>query len=825
MTTKSIEFKATLNTSEMDTKIQQLQQKLKTIASATSVGDKARSIYGADSPMTERSQRLQESFNQRNLQMLRQEFDIRDRLYKAQENNLKQIQIQADKAKKGSREELELLEKKIKSEEKMLRLQSEQNVIAERYKSTSGSLQGLGAGFGGGAGGPPSGIGGQMAGGGSWGDSPSLAGMLMKGMGAQRVARMLIQGVQGAANFGASMYEHPQEKAREQAGIAQGAFATSGARSMLTGQGVRSMFFAQERMRAMQNAQTAQGAINMRGFGETVGEIGGSALAGAGTGAMIGAGIGSVVPMLGTAVGGVAGGVIGANLGAIGGFGSSLLKGQTGAGIRSALSGENPMEGIARFRAEQFFQNMQANQKSEEARDPYKQVALDFLESNSGKILQAQQMSGMNDTRMMNAKHGFLSAAGGMFTTEQKLGAMGEIYGAGGSSAQGRNAGEALAIKRGFGVQGAAGIMGALSGNIGGGQIGSDAVVRKILSEAFSVGLDASEFSRETEKFLSISAKFVEQSGARTPEAMSKVAETMGSFVVGDSMRQIEAAGEAKAFMESNLGAGGTQYQKALQMSKMRGSKSMSRLSEAQKVSLANMSPDQIRAGGREIDAMIAEGGFKSAQEFEAEAMEVKKFGMTQSASQASRLKKIEDLSAKHGVSSQNPEQIKNAIKMAYAQGDTVKAKELEEVYNEGGKFISGAKSELGKGGAGAQFGEALLGGQVGFGKAGGIKALMPEQAGGMFTERDKASAVQSQHELTNAMEYAEQYKSSVESISKSSAELAGALAIMSAAIKSGDTNAQKEASEAAVRFMSKTPAPNYSVKPPTGIKTYSGIK
>lgn len=73
MTTKGIEFKATLNTSEMDAKIQQLQLKLKAIASPTTLGGAARSIYGADSPMTERAQRLQESMNKDKLETIRRE--------------------------------------------------------------------------------------------------------------------------------------------------------------------------------------------------------------------------------------------------------------------------------------------------------------------------------------------------------------------------------------------------------------------------------------------------------------------------------------------------------------------------------------------------------------------------------------------------------------------------------------------------------------------------------------------------------------------------------------------------------------------------------
>lgn len=811
MSTKNIEFKASLNTSEMDSKIQALQQKLRTIASQTSVGEKARSIYGETSPMTERAQKLQESFNQRNLQYLREEFTLRDRLYKAQENKLKQINDLVESSKKGSQEQLKLEEEKVKTQEKLLRLQSEQNAIAEKFKGIKGTTEGLVA-EGGGARppAPPSGAVPPIP------ERPESGGLLSRligGMGVAAVTRALVQGIQGAANLGAEMYEYQQTKAQQQANIAQGVFATSGAGAMLTGQGVRSMFFAQERLRALQNAQQAQGAMNLRGFGQTVAEVGAGALSGAGAGAGIGAAIGSAIPIVGTALGATAGGVLGANIGGIYGLGRSLFQGQTGAGIRGALAGENPMEAVDRYRTMKLFEDMEANMKAEEAKDPYKQVAFEYFQSNKDRFLQAQQLTGMTDEQLMGPA-GLLSSQYGMFTTSQKLGAVSAIAAAGGSTAQARNAQQALELQRDFGIQAAPQIVAGLSKSVGGGIATSDQIVRKIMGDAFSAGLDASKFGREAEKFLTISAKFVEESGARNIQTQQAVASEMASFVTGTSMKQIEAAGEARAFLESNLGVGGTQYQKALQMSKMRSTEGFSKLTEAQKVSLTSMTPDQIKAGGLELEAMAIQAGMTTEQ-FQKKAMGIKEFGMTQSSEQAKRLEKIRSEEARLGVSSADLENLNAAIAK---ETDPTRKQELINLKAEAGKFLSGQKSMLGIAGEGAQTSEALLKGTVEFGKERKPTGAAPTLEKGIFTQAQMAEAKMDQNALINARDYADQYASSVKSIADSSAVLSKALEVMAIAIKSGDTAAIKQATYTATDIMTGGTGKNVKPPAPSGI-------
>ena len=738
MSSKNIEFKATLNTAEMDSKIQQLQQKLRTLSSSTTVGDKARSIYGEGSGMTERSQKLQESFNQRNLQALRQEFDVRDRLFKSQENNLKQTDMQIEKAKKNSKEQNDLLKERIKIEEKMLRLNIEQNAIAEKAKSMGGKGRDFGAGFklpsdatftrvGGAGGGEPPifpTVTGQGGGGGAGGGD--IFGALSK---AAFGIWATVKSVQRATAIASEALTFEETQTRRQADINQLKFTASGEREALTGKGIESAFFREERAAGREEATDMPSKI------------------------------GSAVKNFFSA---------------------------EWAGFMAGGSQENMDVAKQQVYDKALLEKEIANIEAKKDTEAKMRPALEYLQQHRGGFLQAQQMSGMTDEQLMGGQ-GFLSKAGGAFTTEQKLGAMSGIYGAGGSSAQGRVAGEALQIQRQYGVQGAAGIMGGLSGNIGGGQTGSDSVVRRILADAFSVGLDASKFSRETERFLSISAKFVEQSGARTPEAMARVSEDMGSYVSGTSMKQIEAAGEARAFMQSNLGGGGSQYQQALELSHMRRSKKLSKLSESQRISLSHMTPDQLKAGGTEIEGMMAEGEFENAEEFQKEVMAGKEFKMTQSPKQASRLKRIKELSEKYGFNPADNAKLKNAIQQAEMSGDTTRLNELKELAKESGAFISAAKVETGQAGTSAQFGESYLGGAVGMGYkapdqygkdlAGTlIGAPTPGQKQGVFTEAQKGEATLNQDALTSAMEYMPKYAESVKSITAISEELAKAL-------------------------------------------------
>ena len=136
------------------------------------------------------------------------------------------------------------------------------------------------------------------------------------------------------------------------------------------------------------------------------------------------------------------------------------------------------------------------------------------------------------------------------------------------------------------------------------------------------------------------------------------------------------------------------------------------------------------------------------------------------------------------------------------------------------GEYLSVSGVQQGIAGKSSQFAESLASGKAGFGEVRAIQGAAPEQAQGMYTEAQKAEAKMDQHALTNAMDYAKNYESSVQSIAASSATLAKALELMSAAIKSGDTDRIKSAAMSSADIMAG--GTGRSVKPssPTGVRS-----
>ena len=181
------------------------------------------------------------------------------------------------------------------------------------------------------------------------------------------------------------------------------------------------------------------------------------------------------------------------------------------------------------------------------------------------------------------------------------------------------------------------------------------------------------------------------------------------------------------------------------------------------------------------------------------------------------RLEEIKKSQKDLGVNSFNKEQIDAAIA---AEKDPEKKKALQELKMKSGEYLSVSGVQQGIAGKSSQFAESLASGKAGFGEVRAIQGAAPEQAQGMYTEAQKAEAKMDQHALTNAMDYAKNYESSVQSIAASSATLAKALELMSAAIKSGDTDRIKSAAMSSADIMAG--GTGRSVKPssPTGVRS-----
>ena len=763
MTTKNIEFNVKLNSEEVTRQISELQQKLSSIQTGSNYMAKASSVYGEGSPMSKDSQRIFQTQQAEDLKYLKEKHNNLQRLKDNQEKLYKINESALGKEKIADDEKTKILAEQVKLRERMMAIQKEQIEIAERAKIADPNLSGFK-----GAGDPttPTTPTTSPTGGGSGAGSSSFESILnMIGKGA--AVKMIADAISGTARYTAeAVFEYEQTKSREQAQVTSGMYQATGMADIMHGKGVGLAYNNPERMRAMENAQEALTGLDIREWGKN---IGASVLGGAGIATSMG--------VLGGTI--ATGGMLPAAIGAAA-ITTAMFTGEAGAYLKGAnpFNKDTGAAALERYRAMNFAENFQNNIEAEKARDPFKQRAFEYFEGNRDRFIQTEQIAGINDKGLLDYLQG------GEYTQAQKLGMMGGIAGAGGSSAQIRHANQALRLQRNYGIQNAAGIMGSLSGNIGGGGTGADSVTKRILADAFSVGLDSSKFSRETEKFLQMSASFVEASGARAPEAMSKMDQRMGDFSIGTSMADINAAGGARERYNQITGGGGTALGQALGYTKMRST--FKGLSPYQMTYLNNMSADQIMAGGPVIEAAAHDAGMR-LEDFQSSMMEVHKDKVSPIAEIRKARKNLEETrkELKGETNLQKREELRQSIKLQ--EGRLIPM-----------DFGVGTTKDTDQ-----YKGLSLVEATTGGGVMRDLTKPAPAQQQGVFTDAQKADATAEGKMLGELRKYEKEYASSAKTMANISGELAIALSSLTDAIKSNDEKLKTTAAQSVINAMS----------------------
>jgi hypothetical protein len=580
-------------------------------------------------------------------------------------------------------------------------------------------------------------------GGGAEGGGGGFGSMLRSGWGQALQAYAMAQIVMRASGFVGEILKHTQEVSIREASIAQLKYDVSGRREELEGDYLKNKFFAPERATGLEESRT-------------------------------------FASRLGTKLVNLPGGVM--------------------AGLRDTLSGDLNQTAAKQYAEQTQLESERESVQAALAKNPELSAAFDYFTSRKGSFLQAQQMSGMGDKGLMD----FLGRGTGLFSPEQKLGAMSEIYGAGGSTAQGGRAFEALQLKREFGIQGAGQILGGLSGNIGGGATGSESVARKILSEAFSSGLDSSKFSRETERFLDMSAKFIEQSGARTPEAMMRVAEGMGG-PLGTSMADIRAFAGAESSFQNVMGEGAGDYSKSLQLSFARSHEKIGKLSEEQRMQIAGLNPGQIRAGGDYLEGLAKDAGYSNYSEFVKDILGpsgMKSFGATLTEESSGRLSRLGQIQTESGFDIFNKEVFEQKLKESSPEEQEKLNALREEAMGISRKLVPSmqAQGQIPRGVnpndyfsylskfTGFETEDTLSGTLVGR-----PKSEMPSRGMTTFDFAEQAAAEGEQNKLENAMQNMGRYSQLVGDVATQTENLAKA--IESAVTKINQTLGQQQQS------------------------------
>ena len=321
----------------------------------------------------------------------------------------------------------------------------------------------------------------------------------------------------------------------------------------------------------------------------------GKVLAGAGAG-MVGGGVaGSFLPGIGTAIGGIGGAVAG-------GIGAYSNMGDRNRVGLNPFAQKQYDQLLASERAKDFRETLE-NMKSQ---DPMKQQVLENYEKNYMRDAATQRQLGITDQGMYGGG-GFLSRVHqGGFMTEQGIGMANSIIGAGGSARMGRQAQFGLGMER-AGLTNAGGILGSLSGSIQSPEATKRATI-SIMSEAFRVGLDNTDFAEENRRFTQAAAQIIGRSGVTGEGGQDRIAEMLGQFMGERTNRGVESAqGAYERQQQRGSQLGGRRG--ALRLTQAMKDPVLSKFSTQDLTELLGARPDQLRADSSFLQSYAVEAG------------------------------------------------------------------------------------------------------------------------------------------------------------------------------------------------------------------------
>jgi hypothetical protein len=614
--TKGIEFKVSVDVKEANKQIQEIQKRLQEMQKNQSYQDRAKAVGGAggDKRYDEKIQKVFEqhqnrllAMNKEDLAIAQKNFDFKQKLIERTEALIRSEHSSMKLKEQAQRTLIQLKEKELELGEEIQDRQATQN-------RATANLGGAAGGGGAGDGGPA----GRLA----------QVGSMLKN------AVPYIAAAAGVAKFLGEQTRFQQNKAGEQASIAQGMFKASGSDLLMSGQGAEFAVYQKERARGMENARIAQSGMVAREAGGTV------------LGGIVGAGLGGAVGGIGGFLGGnIPGAILGAKGGAAFGgaagaaMGSVRNGGQLVGGITSFIQGETFEAGVQRARDLEYARDAARNVDVERARDPFKEKAMESMISKNDARQSIMRRSGLSYRQLVGggeiapgigtidmqgnftpgapgqgAQEGVLG--GGQYTEQKTMSVMEQIAAAGGTSAQIGSPRGAQDLQRYYGVESAPQILGALSGKLIGGQKSfgpNDEVTTRMLAAAFSKGIDTSKMGAETEKFLQASTKFVMESGAKTEGGMAAVAGGLAQFMPEGSMAGIDVAVSAKERYEQLSGAGGPAYQQNLKLASLR--QKFPGMNENELLYISRLSSDEIAAGDDPVLQRVMEKNKVSHEE------------------------------------------------------------------------------------------------------------------------------------------------------------------------------------------------------------------
>jgi hypothetical protein len=208
------------------------------------------------------------------------------------------------------------------------------------------------------------------------------------------------------------------------------------------------------------------------------------------------------------------------------------------------------------------------------------------------------------------SEEGFRGFLGGVnragFTDEQGMGMSSGILGAGGSTrAATGNAALGLQAQRNLDITNASGLIGKLSGGLGGAETTKESFV-KLLAEGTRAGLDGSDFREENRKFVESAADMISKSGVSTSGGVEQILSQFGRFFGDKTNTGIEAGKNAfDLYRETSMATTGPRA--TMRAAGMLTDPTIGKLSRDSREALFNMPIDQLTPDNPAIIAMAAQ--------------------------------------------------------------------------------------------------------------------------------------------------------------------------------------------------------------------------
>lgn len=437
--------------------------------------------------------------------------------------------------------------------------------------------------------------------------------------------------------------------------------------------------------------------------------------------------------------GATAGGIGGSIFGGLGAIPGAVLGGAAGLtrGVINnsdqALSGFGLFDNNYKKRYEnrleaQSQQNRKSAEESLRNLDPMRKFGTQYFEQNYQRDLGLQRQLGLNDKELS----GFFGDAG-EFTRNQQIESAQGIISSGGSTQAGRGlASFSNRLGRDYRLTNSSQLLGAMSGSLGDAQSSSNALI-KILAEGTRLGFDTSKNTEELRRFAQAATDIATRSGTRSERSAGEIGSRFSDFVSGNTMTDI---GNARSAYQTYQGLASESNgpRGVMQAVGMMNDKDLGKLNRNQAYSLQNMTPEQIMAGGPEIEAMAAQAGL-SLEDFKKKAIEVKDNSINI-----------------RGSTDKTRDELKNRIQTEFG-GDYEKAMQDPSFRIEAGKYASALRVDRGvlAKTSGREM-EAVLAGDLSGRSASGLSTQMPAAQGEMIGDKVNRGIAEGEKEVNKAV-------------------------------------------------------------------------